>query len=396
MSVSKQTGAAIAIRGLSKSYGGVLAVDDVTIEVGGGEFVALLGPSGSGKSTILMSIAGFETPSRGDILLDGVRINDQPPHRRGIGMVFQKYALFPHLTVAENIAYPLRRRGLERETIMRETGRALEMVRLAGFGPRYPAQLSGGEQQRVALARALVFHPPVLLMDEPLGALDRKLRQRMQMEIKLLHREIGTTIIFVTHDQEEALSMADRIAVLHRGQLQQIGTPNTLYERPINAFVADFIGETNFLPVDIVESNGTAMTGRLVDAPGMLSFPPQDHGVSKRLMLAVRPEHISVVEQGRGVPATVVETAYAGASMSLLLDVGPRRVTARIPAAVGARAWSFGEKSDSFSIALVAGFTRTRCQAEAPPHRCSTPILAACATASVRLTASSFSSSCAT
>jgi spermidine/putrescine ABC transporter ATP-binding subunit len=344
MSDRKQAGASIAIRGLSKAYGSVLAVDDVTIEVGGGEFVALLGPSGSGKSTILMSIAGFETPSRGDILLDGQRINGQPPHRRGIGMVFQKYALFPHLTVAENIAYPLRRRGLGRDAIERGTGRALEMVRLAGFGPRYPAQLSGGEQQRVALARALVFHPPVLLMDEPLGALDRKLRQRMQMEIKLLHREIGTTIIFVTHDQEEALSMADRIAVLHRGKLQQIGSPDTLYEKPVNAFVADFIGETNFLPIDIVESTAMAVTGRLVDAPVTLSLPLQDHAASKRLVLAVRPEHISVVEPGRGVPATVVETAYAGSSMSLLLDVGTRRITARMPASSAARAWSFGEK----------------------------------------------------
>ena len=344
MSDRKQTGAAISIRGLSKSYGGVLAVDDVTIEVGGGEFVALLGPSGSGKSTILMSIAGFETPSHGDILLDSRRINEQPPHRRGIGMVFQKYALFPHLTVAENIAYPLRRRGLGRDAIARETGRALEMVRLAGFGPRYPAQLSGGEQQRVALARALVFHPPVLLMDEPLGALDRKLRQRMQMEIKLLHREIGTTIIFVTHDQEEALSMADRIAVLHRGRLQQIGAPDALYERPVNAFVADFIGETNFLPVDIVESTGVSMTGRLVDAPATLSLPAQDHGASTRLVLAVRPEHISVVEPGRGVPATVVETAYAGSSTSLLLDVGSRRVTARIAVSGPPTRWGFGEK----------------------------------------------------
>lgn len=344
MSDSKQTGAAIAIRGLSKSYGGVVAVDDVTIEIGGGEFVALLGPSGSGKSTILMSIAGFETPSRGEILLGGQRIDDQPPHRRGIGMVFQKYALFPHLTVAENIAYPLRRRGLERTVIARETDRALDMVRLAGFGPRYPAQLSGGEQQRVALARALVFRPPVLLMDEPLGALDRKLRQRMQMEIKLLHRAIGTTIVFVTHDQEEALSMADRIAVLDRGRLQQVGTPSALYEKPVNPFVADFIGETNFLPVDIVGRTATAMTGRLVDAPAVLSLPQHDHGAAERLVLAVRPEHINVVERGQGVPATVVETAYAGATISLLLDVGARRVTARVPAATAARAWSFGEE----------------------------------------------------
>ena len=344
MSQSKQAGAAVAVRGLSKFYGSVRAVDDVTIAVERGEFVALLGPSGSGKSTILMSIAGFETPSEGEILLDGRRINEQPPHSRGIGMVFQKYALFPHLTVAENIAYPLRRRGMAREAIVRETGRALEMVRLVGYGARYPSQLSGGEQQRVALARALVFHPSVLLMDEPLGALDRKLRQRMQIEIKMLHREIGATIVFVTHDQEEALSMADRIAVLHRGRLQQIGAPRQLYDEPANAFVADFIGETNLLDIEIVESSGSRCTVRLPESSTVLSVPPCDSPANCRRLLGVRPEHVGVVEAGRGIEATVVETAYGGSSISLLLNMGSRQVTARVSTPTAGRTWSFGDK----------------------------------------------------
>lgn len=307
MTSIKQTGAAVSVRNLRKSYGGVVAVNDVSIEIGRGEFVALLGPSGSGKSTILMSIAGFETPSGGDILLDGNRINDRPPHLRGIGVVFQKYALFPHLTVAENIAYPLRRRGVPRGEIERETRRALDMVSMSAFGPRFPAQLSGGEQQRVALARALVFNPPVLLMDEPLGALDRKLRQRMQIEIKMLHREIGTTIIFVTHDQEEALSMADRIAVLNRGELQQIGAPDELYDRPANAFVADFIGETNFLSGTVERDKVKLSSGALIEVPGLPA-----HG--QKITLAVRPEQVRLTEPGEAgaLTATVTNWVYFG------------------------------------------------------------------------------------
>jgi len=344
MSDSKQTGAAVAVRGLCKSYGSVQAVNDVTIEIGRGEFVALLGPSGSGKSTILMSIAGFETPSKGDILLDGQRINEQPPHSRGIGMVFQKYALFPHLTVAENIAYPLRRRGLARAEIARETSRALEMVRLTGYGARYPSQLSGGEQQRVALARALVFHPPVLLMDEPLGALDRKLRQRMQIEIKMLHREIGTTIIFVTHDQEEALSMADRIAVLDHGRLQQIGAPRELYDMPANAFVADFIGETNLLDVEVVESGAIQTTVKLLGSAAGFRCGPSDRPVGRKQRLGIRPEHVEIVDAEEGIGATVIETAYGGATTNLLLEIGTQRLAARVQVQRAHGLWSVGDK----------------------------------------------------
>lgn len=346
MTSIKQTGAAVSVRNLRKSYGSVVAVNDVSIEIGRGEFVALLGPSGSGKSTILMSIAGFETPSGGDILLDGNRINDRPPHLRGIGVVFQKYALFPRLTVAENIAYPLRRRGVPRGEIERETRRALDMVSMSAFGPRFPAQLSGGEQQRVALARALVFNPPVLLMDEPLGALDRKLRQRMQIEIKMLHREIGTTIIFVTHDQEEALSMADRIAVLNRGELQQIGAPDELYDRPANAFVADFIGETNLLEVTLLDSSENHTRVMLNGAAAaVVSVAGKVASAQGRRRLGIRPEHVEVVGPGDGIEATVVETSYAGSSISLLLTLGPQQVVARVPVSKMRRAWSVGDRA---------------------------------------------------
>jgi spermidine/putrescine ABC transporter ATP-binding subunit len=345
MTDNKQTGAAVAIRNLRKSYGDVAAVDDVSIEIGRGEFVALLGPSGSGKSTILMSIAGFEIPSSGDILLDGRRINDQPPHSRGIGMVFQKYALFPHLTVAENIAYPLRRRSVPREEIQRDTQRALEMVSMSDFGPRFPVQLSGGEQQRVALARALVFNPPVLLMDEPLGALDRKLRQRMQIEIKMLHREIGTTIIFVTHDQEEALSMADRIAVLDRGKLQQIGAPDELYDRPVNAFVADFIGETNLLDVELLECASDRTSVKLNGCPTALTVTGKTASPKGMHRLGFRPEHVDIVGADDGMETTVVETSYAGSTISLLLALGPQHIMARVPVNKLGRPWSIGDKA---------------------------------------------------
>lgn len=340
-STPKTNGAAVSVTSLHKTYGSFVAVNNVSLEVKHGEFLALLGPSGSGKSTILMSIAGFESPSAGDITLNGRRINDLPPHQRNIGMVFQRYALFPHLTVAENVAYPLRRRGIERAAVEREVRRALEMVRLEAFGGRYPAQLSGGQQQRVALARALVFRPPVLLMDEPLGALDRKLRQQMQMEIKLIHREIGTTIILVTHDQEEALSMADRVAVLNKGSIQQVGSPTDLYERPANAFVADFIGETNLCPVRIVGTQDGHAIAAIEGVSAEISVPignvlTGDPG--KPALLGIRPEHLTLAADGEGPHATVIETAYAGSTLSVLLAAGPHRLTARVPASGGAYA----------------------------------------------------------
>jgi len=326
-----RNGASVTLRGLHKSYGPVVAVNDVSIEIKSGEFVALLGASGSGKSTILMMIAGFESPSAGEILLDRGNITALPPHRRDIGMVFQRYALFPHMTVAENIAYPLRRRGADRSTIEAEVARALRMVSLESFGGRFPAQLSGGQQQRIALARSLVFRPRVLLMDEPLGALDRKLRQQMQVEIKLLHRALGATILFVTHDQEEALSMADRIAVLSDGKLIQAGTPSELYRTPGSALVAGFIGETNFLPAQVVRATADVVVVRSLGIG--LTVPKANCCTDDaNVVIGVRPEHVRLVGRNAGIPVTVVETVYRGSLLNVLLQARDCRLTVSVQA----------------------------------------------------------------
>ena len=225
--------------------------NSISLNVAPGEFLALLGPSGSGKSTLLMGMAGFDTPTSGHILIDDVDCTHVPPHRRNIGMVFQNYTLFPHLSVRDNVAFPLKMRGFARAARHAEAERALETVRLAGFSKRMPNQLSGGQQQRVALARAIVYRPRLLLMDEPFSALDKKLREEMRLETKRLHAELGMTVVFVTHDQEEALTMADRVAVLKSGKIQQIGAARDLYERPANLFSADFVGNMNFITVTL-------------------------------------------------------------------------------------------------------------------------------------------------
>ncbi len=243
------------------------ALDGVTLDVAAGEFIALLGPSGSGKTTLLMTIAGFEMPSEGYVRVDGRDVTHLPPNQRNLGMVFQRYALFPHMNVRDNIGFPLRMRGLGEAERRKRAETALATVGLEGYGDRFPAQLSGGQQQRIALARAIVYEPPVLLMDEPLSALDKNLRERMRLEIKRLQKQLGITVVFVTHDQEEALVMADRIAVLDHGQLVQEGPPQALYDRPANAFVAGFLGETNFLPGVV---GGTEPDGRLRLANGAL------------------------------------------------------------------------------------------------------------------------------
>src|SRR5688572_11305539 len=240
-------GASVDLVNLRKLYGGVVALDTLTLSVKQGEFVTLLGPSGSGKTTTLMMIAGFEDPSAGDILVNGEPVVSRPPHRRNIGVVFQSYALFPHMTVAGNVGYPLRMRHVRRDDVRRRVAAALDLVQLGALGDRYPAQLSGGQQQRVALARALVFEPPLLLMDEPLGALDKKLREDLQLEIKRIHRDVGVTVIYVTHDQSEALTMSDRIAIMRAGRLEQYGAADELYERPATRFVAEFVGEATLL-----------------------------------------------------------------------------------------------------------------------------------------------------
>ena len=351
---AKNQRGAVSVDAITKAYGSVKAVDGVSLSVQPGEFVALLGSSGSGKSTLLMMIAGFEAPTSGDIKLDGVRMNDVPGHRRGFGMVFQNYSLFPHMNVAENIAYPLRRRGMGGRDIEREVTKALKLVALDGYGTRLPSQLSGGQQQRVALARALVFRPPLLLMDEPLGALDRKLRQQLQMEIKLIHKEVGSTIIFVTHDQEEALSMADRVAVLERGQLQQFGSPRQLYEDPATAFVAGFIGEMNFLPVELRRSSGDV--GATIIPLGTQIILQKNQVISEddRGLLAVRPEYIRL-DLDDDATATVLESAYTGMNQSVLVQVGDIRITARTAVNPGRPLFQSGQR---VRIAIDAEHTR--------------------------------------
>ena len=233
---------------VQKTYDGEeLVVKNLNLKIKSGEFLTMLGPSGSGKTTCLMMIAGFETPTHGKVMLGNVELNNVPPHKRGIGMVFQNYALFPHMTVFENLAFPLEVRGISGIEIEKKVKNALDMVELGQFSSRRPAQLSGGQQQRVALARALVFEPELVLMDEPLGALDKNLREQMQYEIKHIHENLGMTVVYVTHDQSEALTMSDRIAVFNDGVIQQLAAPADLYERPENAFVAEFIGENNCL-----------------------------------------------------------------------------------------------------------------------------------------------------
>ncbi len=285
------------------------------LELERGEFLTLLGPSGSGKTTTLMMLAGFEDPTRGTITLEGRRIDNVPPHKRGIGMVFQHYALFPHMTVAENLAFPLQMHGVARSEIPARVRRALEMVRLPHLGDRKPAQLSGGQQQRIAVARALIYEPRIVLMDEPLGALDKQLREQMQLEIKHLHENLGVTVVYVTHDQSEALTMSDRIAVFHHGVIQQLATPSELYERPANAFVASFIGESNVLEGTVASRDGDACRVRLSDGTTLAATLVADLPAGSPIVLSLRPESIRLGASGEAAnrrDAHVVETIYLG------------------------------------------------------------------------------------
>ena len=280
---------------VQKSYDGVsLVVKSLNLDIAKGEFLTMLGPSGSGKTTCLMMLAGFEPATHGEIFLDSRPINKVPPHKRGIGMVFQNYALFPHMTVEENLAFPLEVRRMSRDEARRRVARALEMVELPGFGGRRPAQLSGGQQQRVAVARALVFEPALVLMDEPLGALDKQLREQMQYEIKHIHENLGVTVVYVTHDQSEALTMSDRIAVFDDGIIQQLSTPDDLYERPQNSFVAHFIGENNTLHGTVTEvRNGECRVA--VDGGGEVSaLAVNVEGPNTRTTLSLRPERAEI------------------------------------------------------------------------------------------------------
>ncbi|MBC9877869.1 ABC transporter ATP-binding protein [Bradyrhizobium sp. INPA01-394B] len=326
--------ASIEIAGVSKVYdGGVRAVDTVAMDIRQGEFFSLLGPSGCGKTTTLRMIAGFETPSAGAIRVDGADITHVPAHKRDMGMVFQNYALFPHRTVAENVAFGLRMRGLDKTTIAAKVKAALAMVELSGLEDRRPAQLSGGQQQRVALARAIVIAPRVLLCDEPLGALDKKLRQQMQFELKQLQKKLGLTLVFVTHDQEEALAMSDRIAVMNGGRVEQVGTPTEIYDQPKTRFVADFIGDTNIFRGERVGPN--LDVGKNL----ILALPATEAQGAAVLSVALRPEKIRLTLRadvagaaGSSVHGMVENTNFLGGAVLYRVTLeGGHRVLVQQP-----------------------------------------------------------------
>jgi putative spermidine/putrescine transport system ATP-binding protein len=309
---------------VSKSYASLRVIDDLTLDIHAGEFVSLLGPSGSGKTTLLMILAGFETPTEGGVWLDGRRIDSLPPYRRDMGVVFQNYALFPHMTVAENIAFPLQMRGASKADIAARVEKVLDMVQLGAMRERRPSQLSGGQQQRIALARALVFEPAVVLMDEPLGALDKQLREQMQLDIRALHKRLELTVVFVTHDQSEALTMSDRIAVFNRGRIEQIGAPRDIYDRPATRFVAEFIGETNLVE-GVVDSlrDDTAIVR--LERGGMVKVAAPRGAVPGRpVLVSVRPERIHLAghrTDGSNVLTTrVVDSVYQGDHLRVQLD----------------------------------------------------------------------------
>ena len=301
---------------VQKTYDGTeLVIKNLNLKIKKGEFLTLLGPSGSGKTTCLMMLAGFETPTHGKVMLAGVELNNVPPHKRGIGMVFQNYALFPHMSVYENLAFPLEVRKFSASAVKTKVEKVLEMVELVQFGSRRPAQLSGGQQQRVALARALVFEPDLVLMDEPLGALDKNLREQMQYEIKHIHENLGMTVVYVTHDQTEALTMSDRIAVFNDGIIQQLAPPNELYEQPENAFVAEFIGENNRLKGTIKETKDSSCLVMVEDnLIGATNVHQQAKGSS--VTLSLRPERIILNPKVRTemniFEAEVLELIYLG------------------------------------------------------------------------------------
>lgn len=282
----------IVFQGISKRYGNSVALHSTDFSVRKGEFLSLLGPSGSGKSTILNIIAGAVAPSTGSILLDGKDVSTVPPRERGLGMVFQNYALLPHLNVFDNVAFPLRIRGVGKSEIQQRVRNALERVGLTGYENRKPREMSGGQQQRVGIARCIVYSPSVILMDEPLGALDKKLRDQLQGEIKRLHRDLGTTLVYVTHDQEEALNLSDRVCLMNGGRIAQLGTPDELYFEPTNEFVADFVGESNLLE-GVVQSNDTVLVN---DNWALKVRSTEGHATGSKVKVLVRPEKISVLE----------------------------------------------------------------------------------------------------
>ena len=326
----------LKLENLAKRYGHVTAVDNVSLEIAQGEFMTFLGPSGSGKSTTLYMVAGLEQPSSGKLLLNGNDLIEIAPNKRNIGMVFQRYTLFPHLSVGENIAFPLKVRRLSHAEVSTRVAEMLRLVRLQGFEDRKPAELSGGQQQRVALARALAYNPALLLMDEPLSALDKKLREEIQFEIKRVHKETGVTIIYVTHDQEEALRLSDRISVFSKGVIDQVATGFELHESPSTRFVAEFIGDSNFVICDVLQSSTNKATISL--APG-ITIPDlelhRDGSAGSQSVLMVRPERISLsvtqAEHRISIPATVKEMTFLGNNFQILAEIFGKPLNICVP-----------------------------------------------------------------
>ncbi|CAM5187576.1 Putative spermidine/putrescine transport system ATP-binding protein OS=Castellaniella defragrans OX=75697 GN=HNR28_003079 PE=4 SV=1 [Castellaniella defragrans] len=329
------TQAFLSIQGIRKDYGAVTAIENVTLDVAQGEFMTFLGPSGSGKSTTLYILAGFQEPTAGDILLNGKSLLSTPSHQRNIGMVFQRYTLFPHLTVGENVAFPLRVRCCAKSEIDDRVQAALKLVRLEGFADRMPALMSGGQQQRVALARALVYNPPLLLMDEPLSALDKKLREEIQLEIRRIHQETGVTILYVTHDQEEALRLSDRISVFSQGKIEQIGTGRELYAEPATRFVAGFVGDSNFLDAQVLSVASRRAKLSVCDGIVIEDVPVQgeleNHG---KAALLLRPERLSLsLEQQAGsLPVTVRDLTFLGNTVEVSTETDQgQALSVRLP-----------------------------------------------------------------
>jgi putative spermidine/putrescine transport system ATP-binding protein len=341
----------ITVRHVTKTYGKVHALEDVALDVRSGEFLTLLGPSGSGKTTLLMVLAGFTRPDHGSLLFGEREVIRLAPHKRDVGMVFQSYALFPHMDVAANIAYPLKLRGVSRAEIVTRVERALDTVKLAGYGTRRIDALSGGQRQRVALARAIVFEPRILLMDEPLSALDKQLREHMQIELRQLHERLGMTTVYVTHDQREALTMSDRIAVINHGRIMQLDAPRRVYDAPASRFVAEFIGESHLLPVEV--RNGACFFGA---TPVRLAARPAGDG---RRLLMIRPERLRILQGGAGDGVTVlagraVDVIYQGDSFVLHAGLADGTTVSVRGVSTGAALASMPQRGQDVALGLDA------------------------------------------
>ncbi|MFO1172264.1 MAG: ABC transporter ATP-binding protein [Hyphomicrobiaceae bacterium] len=343
------SGSHVQFKDVQKSFDGeTLVVKNLNLDIAKGEFLTLLGPSGSGKTTSLLMLAGFETPTHGSILLNGKPINALPPHKRGIGMVFQNYALFPHMTVEENLAFPLEVRRMSKADIDKKVQWALDLVRLPQMRKRRPSQLSGGQQQRIAVARALVFDPELVLMDEPLGALDKQLREQMQYEIKHIHENLGVTVVYVTHDQSEALTMSNRIAVFNDGVVQQLSTPAELYERPVNSFVAQFIGENNRIAGTVKAINGETCAVEIQGGPVVEALKINVAGQGKPTLISIRPERVELNPQASDIvnrlSGTVAETIYLGDHVRVRVEVpGSKEFIVKAPNKEGAGLLNAGQ-----------------------------------------------------